>query len=159
MSGTPQDQTAGPFEPEPSQQHTFDSFMHTLEAIDPGEEDRTCGICRRDYIAASQNPSDSDDDDCAHPSKLPTCGHIYGLECIREWMSREGGGANSCPTCRRELFPPWPSFHLQFTERVMQNEVVRFIDDIAGGRQDVRDRLLDFFGRYVRHWEQTGGEG
>lgn len=40
-------------------------------------------------------------DALAHPVQTP-CGHVYCLEHITEWLTRDG--KNTCPLCRKELF-------------------------------------------------------
>ncbi|CAD6567925.1 MAG: hypothetical protein ASARMPRED_001190 [Alectoria sarmentosa] len=67
-----------------------------------GQEDQRCSICMEDYGTA---PSASGIIERA--VKLP-CNHILGSECISIWLSapaQGGGGNNTCPICRRVLFP------------------------------------------------------
>ncbi|KAF2878384.1 hypothetical protein BDV95DRAFT_589322 [Massariosphaeria phaeospora] len=39
-------------------------------------------------------------------SNHPTCGHIFGEECIRTWVRSKNGQAHTCPICRAALFRP-----------------------------------------------------
>ena len=50
--------------------------------------DNTCIICREEMTVQED------------PKKLP-CGHIFHFRCLRSWLERQ----QSCPTCRRSVFP------------------------------------------------------
>ena len=52
-------------------------------------DDRNCSICLTAYVNGEQ------------PLRLP-CSHVFGRDCLRTWLEEH----NSCPLCRRELFPP-----------------------------------------------------
>ena len=153
MPGRPQNQTAGPFD--------LDSFMNSLEAISPQEGDE-CDICRREYTDPSL--SSSDDEHCAHPTKLPICGHTYGRECLREWLSPSGGAGNSCPTCRAELFPAPPSeadLDLQPGDQVVMlrfQDVVNLRDEIMrAGPNYAPPSLIAMLNEVINNPEQAMG--
>ena len=54
------------------------------------EDDQRCGICYETYTE--------------DPIKLP-CGHRFDSQCLLYWLSEAHSGMNTCPVCRRELFP------------------------------------------------------
>ena len=60
-----------------------------------------CMICQDQY-----GTPNADDGTTEHTIVLP-CGHLVGSVCIRRWLSERG--SNTCPYCRRELFPPIPT--------------------------------------------------
>ena len=71
-----------------------------LENVLPSE-DQTCCICLQEYGFHL-----SEDDTIEHPVRLPGCNHIIGSDCITKWVSQApDGGHNTCPFCRRILFP------------------------------------------------------
>lgn len=74
------------------------------EKLDP--EDRKCHICGEDFT-----------NELHRAVRLP-CNHTFGESCIKKWLSpyatcmpviwkswRKPVGSNTCPTCRRVLFP------------------------------------------------------
>ena len=67
------------------------------DSLPPGSD---CLICLSEY------PPTQDD----YPVQLP-CKHTVGKQCIKKWLSPEGSGANHCPLCRREFFPPLRKNH------------------------------------------------
>ncbi|MCJ1465125.1 hypothetical protein MMC07_003741 [Pseudocyphellaria aurata] len=82
-------------------------FLDDLKPVDTGElkpDECICTICSEELT------------DTHHAVRLP-CGHIFGASCIKAWLNPfapctteeifgPAVGANTCPMCRRELFPP-----------------------------------------------------
>ncbi len=56
-----------------------------------GLEDQNCLICDEKYVSG---PSPE------FALKLPACGHIFGMECIKTWLSES---KNTCPMCRKQI--------------------------------------------------------
>lgn len=57
---------------------------------------KNCSICHEIYGTITDKDA----------VRLP-CGHEFGYNCLETWLSPEGG-KNSCPLCRRPLFPVVP---------------------------------------------------
>ena len=74
-----------------------------LEEVLKREAETECGICKLEYKA----PENADDKP-EQPIVLP-CNHTFGESCLKKWLSPTDGKGNTCPTCRRKLFPSWPS--------------------------------------------------
>ena len=51
---------------------------------------------------------------------LCRCGHEFGFECLSSWLS-PNGGKNSCPNCRREVFPTAPNVNNGFERSHFDN--------------------------------------
>ena len=95
------------------EQWTFEAWIDTLkripmEAVWKGEVENECGICRFEYKAPAAQHLENADDIPEQPIALP-CNHTFGESCLKKWLSPNDGKGNTCPTCRRRLFPPWPS--------------------------------------------------
>ncbi|TGO20911.1 hypothetical protein BPAE_0257g00160 [Botrytis paeoniae] len=56
-----------------------------------------CGICIESYAEATI-PLEPNHE----PSKMPKCGHVFGRDCIVEWLKNH----DTCPLCRDELTLP-----------------------------------------------------
>ena len=89
---------------------TLSSWIKTLKkvpmsAVSSGEVHPECAICKNQYRLYPANDSGEKPE---QPMMLP-CKHIMGENCLQKWLSPGGGSGNSCPICRRKLFPPWPS--------------------------------------------------
>ncbi|TGO48017.1 hypothetical protein BCON_0255g00150 [Botryotinia convoluta] len=56
-----------------------------------------CGICIESYAEATI-PLEPNHE----PSKMPKCGHVFGRDCIVEWLKKH----DTCPLCRDELTLP-----------------------------------------------------
>ncbi|KAF5867660.1 uncharacterized protein Bfra_010635la [Botrytis fragariae] len=56
-----------------------------------------CGICIESYAEATI-PLEPNHE----PSKMPKCGHVFGRDCIVEWLKKH----DTCPMCRDELTLP-----------------------------------------------------
>lgn len=113
------------YEIKEEEEWSLEHFLAGLALINPFEladADRSCSICRVNYGSASKAErfdgaqranriqASKKDLDIDYPVGLP-CGHIFGLQCLRIWLSSaadRGGNGNSCPCCRRVLFEPWP---------------------------------------------------
>ncbi|KAM0124717.1 hypothetical protein ACHAP3_010184 [Botrytis cinerea] len=67
-----------------------------------------CGICIEPYAEATI-PLEPNHE----PSKMPKCGHVFGRDCIIEWLKRH----DTCPMCRDELRLP-----LAYRLRVKMNQ-------------------------------------
>lgn len=84
-------------------------FLSELPAVvsdnGPAHSDDVCLICFVKHH--HENPETFSTE---HPCRLP-CGHIIGRACAAKWLRPhpEGSNANSCPFCRRRLFPAWPA--------------------------------------------------
>jgi len=50
-------------------------------------------------------------------SKLNACGHVFGTNCIMTWFEK----CNTCPMCRKVLFPTWAQEEME-RERVEREE-------------------------------------
>ncbi|CDP05757.1 unnamed protein product [Coffea canephora] len=61
--------------------------LHSIETTNPSCHETICAICLTDFKNG----------DCAR--MLPTCGHSFHLNCIDEWLNRNG----TCPVCRRDI--------------------------------------------------------
>ncbi|KAI3328038.1 hypothetical protein HD806DRAFT_484814 [Xylariaceae sp. AK1471] len=59
-----------------------------------------CGICEK-KLAITQPADDSSSSSVEAFAILP-CGHSFGHECVRIWLSSESSNG-SCPSCRRSL--------------------------------------------------------
>ena len=79
-----------------------------MEAVRNGEVENECGICRCEYKAPVAQHLQNADEKPEQPIALP-CNHTFGESCLKKWLSPTDGKGNTCPTCRRRLFPPWPS--------------------------------------------------
>ena len=78
-------------------QNTF--FWNNLPQLivdDLPAEDRCCSIC---FAAYGTQITPEVKGEC--PVQLP-CSHVFGLVCLKTWLTEN----NTCPICRRELFPP-----------------------------------------------------
>lgn len=53
---------------------------------------KDCSICYKPFF-------EEEDGEVEIPVKLRSCGHIFGEQCIHEWVQTN----NSCPTCRKEF--------------------------------------------------------
>lgn len=96
-----------------------DELMKTLEKLHVSslEQDaKECDICKKEFsplldAASSTDPIltnstqapneySADDEEPENPVRL-VCGHIYGENCLKRWISRSGGGdLPTCPMCR-----------------------------------------------------------
>ncbi|TGO33909.1 hypothetical protein BHYA_0222g00190 [Botrytis hyacinthi] len=56
-----------------------------------------CGICIESYAEATI-PLEPNHE----PAKMPKCGHVFGRDCIVEWLKKH----DTCPLCRDELSLP-----------------------------------------------------
>ena len=66
-----------------------------LHLTDPPPDN--CPICNEPYTTDGKHTA-------ATIVKIPGCsGHVFGLECIEEWISSRNGRAVSCPLCRSML--------------------------------------------------------
>ena len=96
-------------------QWTLHGYVKDLPTADLVKErkrgkDAECGICQREFDDQHVHPENSSGFTQERPITLP-CSHVYGEECLRKWLSpasKGGGNANTCPSCRKVLFPPWP---------------------------------------------------
>lgn len=58
---------------------------------------KQCGICIDSYAEATI-PLEPNHE----PAKMPKCGHVFGRDCIVEWLEKH----DTCPLCRDELLLP-----------------------------------------------------
>ena len=82
-----------------------------LAKVRESGRDAECGICQLEFSDQHVHPEERPGFTLERPITLP-CSHVYGEKCLRTWLSPEskgGGNANTCPSCRKVLFPPWPS--------------------------------------------------
>ena len=56
-----------------------------------------CGICLEPF-GSDHAPT--------HFSDSDSCRHIFGKECVREWLLSSNVNANKCPTCRHVIYIP-----------------------------------------------------
>ncbi|XP_071905395.1 NEP1-interacting protein 1-like isoform X2 [Coffea arabica] len=61
--------------------------LHSIETTNPSCHETICAICLTDFKNG----------DCAR--MLPNCGHSFHVNCIDEWLNRNG----TCPVCRRDV--------------------------------------------------------
>ena len=84
--------------PEAAQTFDFQSAEELLQRLprvaSSDLPERECCICREEYGTGDE-----------FAVSLP-CHHIVGNQCIFEWLSPTKQANNTCPYCRRELFPP-----------------------------------------------------
>lgn len=92
--------------PDPSMAKAFLARLPEVERGEEAREDQPCPICMEEY---STTPCASGKTERA--VRLP-CSHVVGFECISTWLMPKSGrrSNNSCPICRRELFPVAPPF-------------------------------------------------
>ena len=118
-------------------------FLHKLltseDLLDSGDNDR-CFVCLQTYGTLTDAGA------IEREVRLP-CNHSLGSICISTWLKSN----NTCPICRKELFPDRP--HIDFEEEIVEDEIpnppvavplVSFDDDDLTG-QVVRD-CCDSFG-------------
>lgn len=77
-----------------------EDFLAGLQRLQDDEihEDMECAICQETYVTSGPGATD-------YPVRLPGCNHVIGNHCIQMWLGPAHVGGNSCPSCRRELFP------------------------------------------------------
>ncbi|KAF7951855.1 hypothetical protein EAE96_007153 [Botrytis aclada] len=74
------------------------AIKNILAPVDATKLDfERCGICIDQYTEATI-PLEPNHE----PSKMPNCGHIFGRDCIVEWLKNN----DTCPLCRDELVLP-----------------------------------------------------
>lgn len=56
-------------------------------------DEASCSICHNSFLAG-ETPE--------IPVKIP-CGHVFGMSCIVQWLSRIDGNGDTCPICRRRV--------------------------------------------------------
>ena len=75
------------------------------------DSEEMCGVCHQAFGHGTQIPGSyaEPDEICVNPKKL-ACGHIFG-NCLLDWLrpAPDGANASTCPMCRYQLFPDWPS--------------------------------------------------
>ena len=99
-------------------QWTLHGYVNELPTADLAKvrergRDTECGICQMEFSDRQVYPEERPGFTLERPVTLP-CSHLYGEKCLRTWLSPEskgGGNANTCPSCRKVLFPPWPTAH------------------------------------------------
>jgi hypothetical protein len=71
---------------------TDEAITRLYRSVDihhPAIMDDPCSICLEAYYQASKIHA---------PAQLLACGHIFGGECLKEWLSQN----STCPSCRRD---------------------------------------------------------
>jgi hypothetical protein len=63
-----------------------------IDALEPLLDPFQCSICSEDYNADHV------------PTRLPECGHMFGVQCIFQWLETDSPQAHTCPLCRTRLF-------------------------------------------------------
>ncbi|PKI83277.1 RING-type E3 ubiquitin transferase [Malassezia vespertilionis] len=61
--------------------------------------DRTCIICREEFVIAAPADTESAPLDANSVPKKLGCGHVFHFRCLHSWLERQ----QSCPTCRRSV--------------------------------------------------------
>lgn len=99
-----------------------DEFMKTLGKVDVGslqQDAKECDICMNDFshlpgTASCTSPTPASDthkpaeksihdEEVESPVRL-ACGHVYGENCLKTWISGKGiGNLPTCPMCRAVL--------------------------------------------------------
>ncbi|CAD6446487.1 8b6d8822-44ae-44c0-8db4-8e55e1d52bd8-CDS [Sclerotinia trifoliorum] len=75
--------------------YRFKAIKDMLQSVDAAVLDSDkCSICMEPYDAA-----DADKFNDHRASKLPECGHIFGRDCITNWLELN----DTCPMCREEV--------------------------------------------------------
>lgn len=82
----------------------MDSRFPTATEADVERADRTCIICREELSVAQR------------PKRLPACGHVFHLHCLRSWLERQ----QACPICRAPVVDPvanvWPDQEARYAQ-------------------------------------------
>ena len=105
-----------------------------MAAVHSGEVEPECGICQLDYRLHKENDSEPEPE---KPIVLP-CKHVLGEGCLEKWLSPSEGGGNSCPICRRTLFPPWPS-----TIPLEETEIFGIFEEVLNDNEGLDDRMVE----------------
>lgn len=86
-----------------------DTFIDSLTPLSassvPAEED-ICSICISPYDAGwkiDDHVGTPAPDACTHAAVKMPCGHYFGYECIKDWLSQLN--THNCPMCRTSFFP------------------------------------------------------
>lgn len=66
-----------------------------------------CMICQNMYSTQTE------DSGAFEPVVRLPCGHHFGADCIRTWLSPNGESRNSCPACRMTFFPGQPRPYME----------------------------------------------
>ena len=103
------------------------AFLASLQPLSSEQREElssetTCTICREEYASPHQNTTgDAPTTDSTTDRPIDTaegeavvgqiqheqavslpCGHVFGRDCLTSWIE---GSNNTCPICRRPLFP------------------------------------------------------
>ncbi|KAI4240740.1 MAG: hypothetical protein L6R40_004985 [Gallowayella cf. fulva] len=76
------------------------SVPPALIASEASEHDKTCAICTVPFDERSDGPDSSSGE---NPVRLP-CGHVFGYDCIKQWLSPLYSNKKTCPSCRADFF-------------------------------------------------------
>ena len=130
------------------EQWTLEAWIATLEKIPleevwKGEIENECGICKFEYKAPVPQHLKNANDKPEQPVAL-SCKHTFGESCLKRWLSPTDGKGNTCPTCRRKLFPSWPPDDPAPAEEIQDFDITehglqrRRNDDEASAIIDIR---------------------
>ena len=105
----------------------------SLKLLEEQGKETNCGICQQKYHDPEAPPKETDHKP-ETPCLLP-CGHSFGFDCLQRWLSPfpHGGNGNTCPTCRGQLFSPWP-FRYDFIDADLTS-----ISDSASNSDETED--------------------
>ena len=103
-----------------------DVIMGSVElvSLEDTKDEKQCSICFSSFIA------DSDDESTDFPAKIKRCGHVFGEECIKEWLETNP----SCPVCRGEALV-YENFELY---NDMDELYDRFLQELSDDEDDER---------------------
>ncbi|KAF2003080.1 hypothetical protein P154DRAFT_573480 [Amniculicola lignicola CBS 123094] len=63
----------------------------------------TCNICKQPF------------DENHAPTRIAACNHVFGANCLEQWVNSNQAASNKCPMCRKHLFfkggDPIAQFH------------------------------------------------
>ncbi|KAL8868279.1 MAG: hypothetical protein Q9174_005093 [Haloplaca sp. 1 TL-2023] len=89
----------------------------------PHEDQRVrCNICREPYAGYNG------DIEMERPVELPGCGHIFGANCIAEWIQTEN---NSCPICRLPVLDPRTPDSYPYEEEERRDQLASWAKESA----------------------------
>jgi hypothetical protein len=111
------------------------TFMHSGIELTILETPTTplddCAICTRPIYSGSHSPSP------AEPGlRITSCGHVLGATCALKWFEEH----NSCPFCRKQLFPmvkplTWMEAQLRRLDEVYESPAVRAAEAFYEARE------------------------
>ena len=93
-------------------QNFLDELFQINHVLPENPDDRNCVVCLREIGIMNRDTGFTE-----HRLRLP-CAHIVGSGCLITWLKDN----NTCPLCRRELFPPQPPPNIDNRPREVQED-------------------------------------